>query len=83
MLLDTVPVYIWDDIEWLPYQDVLDYSTFAVSISKKDLPKLYDILSSISNETYEKMVDKIKKNRHWFQLQGMVEYIIQSLLLTP
>jgi hypothetical protein len=83
MLLDTVPVYIWDDIEWLPYKEILDYSTFAVSISKNDLPKLYDILSSISNETYEKMVDNIKKNRHWFQLQGMVEYIIQSLLLTP
>lgn len=80
MLLDTVPVYVWDDIEWLPYKDVLDYSTFAVSISKKDLPMLYDILSSISNKTYEKMVENIKKNRHWFQLEGMIEYIIQRLL---
>jgi len=81
MLLDTVPVYIWDDIEWLPYQDILDYSTFSISISKSNLPKLYDILSSISNETYETMVEQVKKNRHWFQLEGMVEYIIQSLAL--
>ncbi|NDB85753.1 MAG: hypothetical protein EB127_24085 [Alphaproteobacteria bacterium] len=79
MLLDTVPVYIWDDIEWLPYQDILDYSTFSISISKKDIPNLYNILSSISNETYETMVENIKKNRYWFELQGMVDYMIQRL----
>ena len=93
MLLDTVPVYVWDDIEWLPYKDFLDYSSFAISISKKDLPNLYDILSSISDKTYETMVQNVKKNRYWFTLEGMVEYIIkcitvgqryfQSLLVTP
>jgi hypothetical protein len=83
MLLDTVPVYVWDDIEWLPYQDILDYSTFSISISKKELPRLYDILSAISDETYETMVEHIKKNRHWFTLQGMVDYMIQSLLVIP
>lgn len=83
MLLDTVPVYVWDDNEWLPYKEILDYSTFAISISKKELPKLYDILSSISEETYETMLQNIKKNRHWFTLEGMVEYIIQRLSVTP
>ena len=81
MLLDTVPVYVWDDIEWLPYQYILDYSTFSISISKKELPQLYDILSAISDETYETMVEHIKKNRHWFTLQGMVDYMIHSLAL--
>jgi len=79
MLLDTIPVYVWDDIEWLPYKDILDYSTFAISVSKKDISTLYDILSSISEETYEKMVDTIKKNRYWFTLEGMIEYIISKL----
>jgi len=79
MLLDTVPVYVWDDIEWLPYKEKLDYSTFAISISEKSVSKLYDILSSISDETYEKMVENMKKNRHWFRLEGMVEYIISKL----
>ena len=79
MLLDTVPVYVWDDIEWLPYKEILDYSTFAISISKRELPQLYEILSSISNETYEKMVENVKKNRHWFELEGMIDYIIQRI----
>ena len=79
MLLDTVPVYVWDDIEWLPYKDVVTYSTFAVSISKKEIPQLYDILSSISEEAYEKMVENVKKNRYLFTLEGMVSYIIQQI----
>ena len=79
MLLDTIPVYVWDDIEWLPYQEILDYSTFSISISKNDLPHLYDILSSISTETYENMVVTMKKNRHWFTLEGMVDYIVKRI----
>ena len=79
MLLDTIPVYVWDDTEWLPYREILDYSTFSISISKNDLPHLYDILSSISTETYENMVLSMKKNRHWFTLEGMVDYIVKRI----
>ena len=79
MLLDTIPVYVWDDIEWLPYREILDYSTFSISISKNELPRLYDILSSISTETYENMVCTMKKNRHWFTLEGMVDYIVKHI----
>ena len=79
MLLDTIPVYVWDDIEWLPYREILDYSTFSISISKNELPRLYDILSSISTETYENMVFTMKKNRHWFTLEGMVDYIVKRI----
>jgi hypothetical protein len=79
MLLDTIPVYVWDDIEWLPYQEILDYSTFSISISKKELPHLHDILSSISTETYENMLTTMKKNRHWFTMEGMVDYIVKRI----
>ena len=79
MLLDTIPVYVWDDIEWLPYREILDYSTFSISISHKELPHLHDILSSISTEMYENMVLSMKKNRHWFTLEGMVDYIVKRI----
>lgn len=79
MLLDTIPVYVWDDMEWLPYREILDYSTFSISISKDELPRLYDILSSISTEMYENMVLSMKKNRHWFTLEGMVDYIVTRI----
>jgi len=79
MLLDTVPVYFWDDIEWLPYKDILDYSKFSISIQEKNIGKTYDILKSISNETYVSMLDEIKRVRHWFTLEGMSEYIFTRI----
>ena len=81
MLLDTVPVYFWDDIEWLPYKDILDYTKFSVSIEEKDMSRVYDILKSISNERYLSMVNELKKVRHYFTLEGMSEYIINKIKL--
>jgi len=77
MLLDTIPVYFWDDIEWLPYKDKLDYSTFSVSI--RDISKTYEILKSISNEKYISMLEELKKVRHYFTLEGMSEYIMEKI----
>jgi hypothetical protein len=79
MLLDTVPVYVWDDIEWLPYKDELDYTKFSISVHKDDIPKLSNILKSISNETYQSMVEEIKRVRHYFTLEGMSEYIVRRI----
>lgn len=79
MLLDTVPVYFWDDIEWLPYKEIIDYSKFAVSINDTDISKTADILNSISNEKYLSMLEEIKKVRNYFTLEGMSEYIVSKI----
>ena len=79
MLLDTVPVYFWDDAEWLPYKDILDYSKFSVSIHKTNIDKTAQILKSISHERYLSMVEELKRVRPYFTLEGMSEYIISKL----
>ena len=79
MLLDTVPVYIWDDKEWLPYKDNIHYEDIAVSIQEKDIHKLYNILESISDERYHKMKQNLKTHRHLFTLPSMCEYIVQKI----
>jgi hypothetical protein len=78
--LNTVPVYFWDDVEWLPYKDVLDYSKFAVSIHTNDIPNTSTILSAITEEQYKIMVVELKKVKHYFTLEGMSKYIINHLL---
>ena len=79
MQLDTVPVYFWDDTEWLPYKDVLDYSKFSVSIHESEVDKTAQILKSISHERYLSMVEELKRVRPYFTLEGMSEYIISKL----
>ena len=77
ILMDTIPVYFWDDVEWLPYKEHLDYSSFSVSIS--DITKTYDILSGISEDRYQEMKLELQKVKHWFTLEGMMDYIISKL----
>ena len=79
MLLDTVPVYFWDDAEWLPYKDILDYSKFSVSIHKTNIDKTAQILKSISHERYLSMLEELKRVRPYFTLEGLSEYIISKL----
>lgn len=79
MLLDTVPVYFWDDVEWLPYKDVIDYRLFSVSISKKEIGNTYEILNGISKEKYDNMVMTLQEVRPWFTLEGMAKYIVYKI----
>ena len=71
MQLDTIPVYFWDDEEWLPYREHLDYRTFSISISKKEIGKTEERLRGISDETYQEMVQELQRVRHWFTLEGL------------
>jgi hypothetical protein len=77
ILMDTIPVYLWDDVEWLPYKEHLDYNSFSVSIS--DISKTYDILSGISEARYQAMKLELQKVKHWFTLEGMMEYVIGKI----
>ena len=77
ILMDTIPVYFWDDVEWLPYREDLDYTLFSVSIS--DISKTYDILSGISEDRYQEMKLELQKVKHWFTLEGMMEYVVRKL----
>jgi hypothetical protein len=79
MLLDRIPVYFWDDKEWLPYKEHLDYSQFAVSIHISQINNTYEILKNISDETYSNMLRELQRVRHWFTLEGMSEYIISKI----
>lgn len=79
MLLDCIPVYFWDDQEWLPYREILDYSKFSISIEEADILRTYTILKSISEEKYVSMLEELKKVRHYFTLEGMSDYIINKI----
>lgn len=79
MLLDVVPVYVWDDKEWLPYKDKVNYADFAISIQEKDIGKLYNILESISEERYREMQQNLRTHRHLFSLASMCEYITSMM----
>ena len=75
MQLGVIPVYVWDDIEWLPYKDVLDYGKFCISINITELDGLSTLLSNITDEQYAEMLKEMEKHKNYFTLDYMCEYI--------
>ena len=81
IILGTIPIYIWDDIEWLPYKDVLDYTNFSISLHISKLDELESIMESIINsEKYNEMLAEIKKinTDKIFGLDYMCSYILSK-----
>ena len=77
--LGTIPIYIWNDYEWLPYTDIIDYNRLCVSIHVSQIDKLDNILKSITCSQYNEMFEYYEKIKHLFDLDGMSNYIIQHV----
>lgn len=57
--LECVPVIICDHYV-LPFSDMLNWKAFSVSVTLEDIPKLKDILMSISSRQYIRMQRRVK-----------------------
>lgn len=71
--LGTIPIYLWNDIEWLPFKDIIDYSKICISINIKDIEKLDNILSNIDEKKYNEMLEEYNKIKHLFTYEGVYE----------
>ncbi len=78
--LGSIPIYIWDDIEWLPYKDRLDWKEFAISINVRDIETLPAIIDGHTEAMITKKQKKIQElHNSYFTMQGTCEQIVQML----
>lgn len=78
---ECVPVIISDNFI-PPFFDVLNWESFAVFIMEKDIPKLRDILLSISEKRYYEMQRRVKLvQKHFLWHQEPVKYDIFHMIL--
>lgn len=77
--LGSIPIYIYDDIEWLPYKECIDYSKICISIHISQLEHLQDKLQ-ITEAEYNAFMESYNKIKHMFTVDGMNEYIKSYLL---
>jgi hypothetical protein len=73
--LGAIPVYIWDDKEWLPYKDVISYHKFCIIIHISKINLLEDLLLNITEIQYEDMIMEYDKIKYMFEMDFMCEYI--------
>jgi len=76
----SIPIYIWDDIEWLPYKDVLDWSEIAISVNIKDIDKLPELIYAHSQEDISKKQQRMAElYSEFFTLEAVCHNIIRML----
>jgi len=77
--LGTIPIYIWNDINWLPFQDKIDYNKLCIVIHVSKIHELYSIISCINEEQYNNMFQYYQEIKHLFTLDGMSNQIIEEI----
>jgi dTDP-4-dehydrorhamnose reductase len=76
--LGTIPIYLWNDNEWLPFKNLIDYKKLCISLHISDIDKLESILLSITEDEYKQMFEYYKEIKHLFELEGMSIQIIKE-----
>jgi hypothetical protein len=77
--LGTIPIYIWNDINWSPFQNVIDYNKLCVVIHVSELDNLENKLLAITEEQYMNMFNYYNEIKHLFELEGMSNQIIKEI----
>ena len=77
--LGTIPIYLWNDIEWLPFKNVIDYSRLCISLHISQINSLEQKLESITEDDYNKMFDYYNEIKYLFELEGMSNQIINEI----
>lgn len=78
-LLGTIPIYIWNDKNWLPFQDVIDYDKLCIVIHINEIDQLEKILKNIDELKYNNMWKYYDEIKHLFELEGMTKQIINNI----
>jgi hypothetical protein len=76
--LGSIPVYLWNDVEWLPFKDLIDYNKLCISMHISQINELEARLISITQEEYNSMFTYYETVKHMFDLEGMSNQIIQE-----
>jgi hypothetical protein len=76
--LGSIPIYLWNDEEWLPFKSVIDYNQLCISMHISQIHELEHKLLSIDETQYNKMFDYYTTIKHLFELEGMSNQIIQE-----
>jgi hypothetical protein len=79
--MGRVPVYLWDDVPWIPYAGTsIRIEFFGLrNLAEKHMPqglvrRLYDLKVN-KRETYSKLLQAVKEVRHFYTYKGVMEQI--------
>lgn len=80
MQFNTIPVYV-SDRHYLPWTDELNWNEFCVLVNLNEIGDLDEILKSISDDKYHKMINKMNEVfTNYFTLEGVCKQIKKRVI---
>ena len=70
--MGSIPIYIWEDKCALPFEDIIDWKTFAIVINIDEMENLSTILKDVD---VVKMQKKLREVKQYFTYDYIGEYI--------
>ena len=78
-LLGTIPIYVWNDKNWLPFQNLIDYKKLCIVIHISQVDDLKTIIENIDENKYDNMLNYYQEIKYLFHLEGMTKEIIREI----
>ena len=76
ILADSIPIYVWEDKKVLPFEDILDWSSFCIIIHSSEINKLSEILDNVNVDQYMKKLREVKSQ---FNFDDTFHYMVKCL----
>ena len=73
---NSIPIYIWEDKQVLPFSDIINWNDFAVVIHSSEIEQLPNILQNVNID--EKMQNLLKV-KDMFRFNYIYEYITRKI----
>ena len=72
----AIPIYIYDDVAWLPYKEKINWQEIAIIIHESEIHKIYEIINNFSEEKIIIYQNRIKLLLDdYFTIKGLSNYI--------
>lgn len=79
--LGSIPIYIYEDPLWLPYNNVIDWNDISLNIHINDIDSIKEKVSQlIRQEKVDKMIKNINSMKYMWTYEYCIQYIIRDLL---
>lgn len=75
----TIPIYIWEEVKWLPFDDVIDWERLAVVVPRSEIASIPERIAKVDAAA---MRANILKSRNIWQYNYTSEYILTRVRRT-
>ena len=74
--MGRIPVYIFDDVKWLPYQNTnISFSTFGFIGRMDYMRRLYMQLIHANSSQFNDLMEQVRRVRPFYTYEGVLQQI--------